>query len=210
MVTADERAAETRAQQAQHEAGHAVASWAQGLPIAYTTLRSQPYGVPVTMPRPRSEVPTTSGQRSLIGFCGGIADQQRRGLLMRDSEIVNLLFGDRPDGTFEVDNPAANRVMSLPRAPAVRPVLGCLSEPASTLPTLANGREESVRRWRDSERFAAGYRHAIDAVAAALLARERLNYDEVAQIAAAAMIDKPVPAVPEWAPRPAPPVSPRP
>ena len=51
MPTPEERAAETRAQQARHEAGHAVASWAQGIPIAYTTLSVEPYGVPVTMPR---------------------------------------------------------------------------------------------------------------------------------------------------------------
>lgn len=202
MPTAEERAAETHAQQAQHEAGHAVASWAQGLPIAYTTLSSERYGVPVTMPRPRNEVSTTPGQRFLIGFCGGIADQQRRGLVMRDSEIANLVFGDRPDGLFEVDDPAFGRVMRLQRASAVQPGRGCLSESAAILPTVMNGRVECVRFWRDSEGFAAGYRPAIDAVATALLAKEELSYDEVAEIAARAMTGNSAPEVPWWAPRP--------
>ena len=122
-----------------------------------------------------SEVLTTSGQRCLIGLCGGIADQQRRGLVVRDSEIVSLVFGDRPDGLLEVDDPAAGRGMRLPRAPSVRPGGGCLAELAAILPTVTNGRAEAVRFWSDSERFAAGYRHAIDAVAAALLAKDELS-----------------------------------
>jgi hypothetical protein len=201
MPTPQERAAETRAQQAQHEAGHAVASWAQGIPILYTTLNVKRYGVPVTMPHPFSDVPTTAGQRFLTGLCGGIADQQRRQLVIRDAEIVNLVFGDRPDGFFEVDVPAEGRVMRLPRAWVVGPS-GCLAEMAALLPTVTNGRAEAVRFWRDSERFAAEYRPAIDAVAAALLAREELSYDEVAEIATAAMTGKPTPDVPWWAPRP--------
>ena len=202
MPTTEELAAEARAQQAQHEAGHAIASWAQGIPFADVALSSKPHGVPVTVPRPSSEVPTTRGQRFLIGFCGGIADQQRRGLVMRDSEIVNLVFGDRADGLFEIDNPATGRVMRIARAPAVRLGLGCLSEPAAILPTVANGKAECVRMWCDSERFVAGHRPAIDSVAAALLAKEELSYDEVAKIAAAAMAGKPAPEVPWWAPRP--------
>jgi hypothetical protein len=159
------------------------------------------------MPRPISEVPTTSGQRILIGLCGGIADQQRRELFMRDIEIVNLVFGDRPDGLFEVDVPAEGRVMRLPRAPVVQPGRGCLAEMAALLPTVTNGRDEAVRLWRDSERFAEGYRPAIDAVAGALLAKGELSYDEVAEIAAMAMTGEPTPEVPSWA---APPGAPRP
>lgn len=200
MPTAEERAAETRAQKAQHEAGHAAASWAQGIAFTYVTL-NDPDGIPLTVPRPFGEVPTTPGQRFLIALCGGIADQQRRGLTMRGSQIVKLLFGGGTDALFEVDDPATGQVKRISRVPAVGPG-GCLRPLALALPTMMNGRAECVRMWRDAERFAQSCRPAIDALAAALLAYGELSYDEAAKIAEDAMGDKPAPEIPWRAPRP--------
>jgi len=115
--------------------------------------------------------------------------------------IVKLVFGG-PDDLFEVDDSASGRILHVSRVPAVRPPYGCLSELAAILPTVTNGRAECVRFWRDSERFAAGNRPAINAVAAALLAKEELSRDGVAEIAAAAMMGNPTPEIPWWAPRP--------
>src|SRR5260370_25590677 len=142
MPTAEERAAETHAQKAQHEAGHAAASLAQGTPFAYVTL-NDPDGAPMTVPRPASEVPTTPGQRFLIALCGGIADQQRRGLGMRDSEILKLVFGGGTHDRFEIDDPANGRVIRPSRAPAGGP-RGCLRPLALTLPSVPNGRAQRV------------------------------------------------------------------
>ena len=70
---------------------------------------------------------------------------------------------------------------------------------AVTLPTWPNAKAECIRVWRDSERFAAECRPAIDALAAALLASVELRYDKAAEIAIAAMKGNPQPVIPEWA-----------
>jgi hypothetical protein len=195
MSVVEERAVETRARQAQHECGHATASWALGIPFGRILL-SGPQGLPMVEPLPGRVM---VGQDWLIRCCGGIADQQRRGLSMRDSQILKLVFGDGTGDTFEMDDAETGEVAVRPsRLPPVSPG-GDLHSIAVTLPEYPNSVGECIRIWRDSEKFAAECRPAIDALAAALLARAELTYDEAAEIAASAMTGRPATVIPEWA-----------
>jgi hypothetical protein len=140
-----------------------------------------------------------AGQNYLIMCCGAITDQQRRGLAMRDSEILRMFFGGGTNDTFEVDDAATGQVAIRPsRVPAVSPG-GDLHRIAVTLPRYPNAASEAIRIWRDSERFAADCRPAVDALAAALLDRGQLAYGEAVEIAESAMKDHPRLVVPEWA-----------
>jgi len=201
MSIAEEVSPETLAQQAQHESGHAAASWAQGISFKRMLL-SGPRGMPCVEPVPGNRVMV--GQNWLIQCCGGIADQQRRGLRMRGSQIVKLILGGGDDEFVEVDDTETGEVVlrRLSRVPPVVNPEGDLHHLATILPrSFPDPARECIRIWRDSERFAEELRPAIDALAAALLARTELSYDEAAKIAATAMVGKPSPAVPEWARR---------
>ena len=191
---------ETLVQQAQHESGHAIASWALGIPFQRVTL-SDSQGRPRCEPIKGNRVMV--GQHWLMMCCGAIADQQRRGLRMRGSQIVKLILGGGADEFFEVDDAETGQVVlrRVSRIPAVSRG-GDLHDMATSLPRdFPDPTSESIRIWRDSERFAAECRPAIDALAAALLARGELNYDEAAEIAVKAMVGKPAPVIPEWARR---------
>lgn len=196
MPTPEDQSAEQLARHAQHECGHAAVSWALGIPFARIMLRGS-QGIPIVEPQRPNRMMV--GQLWLIQCCGAIADQQRRGLRIRDGQILKLVFGDGADDTFEVDDAATGQVAVRPsRVPAVSPG-GDLHNMAVTLPTWPNAKAECIRVWRDSERFAAECRPAIDALAAALLASVELRYDKAAEIAIAAMKGNPQPVIPEWA-----------
>ena len=190
--------AEELARRAQHECGHAVARWAQGIPFLRILLGS-PAG-PMVYPVPGTRV--LLGQRCLIQACDFIADYQRRGLRMRDSQIAKLLLGGGDDDRFEVDDPATGQVAVRPsRAPAVAPG-GDMSDWTALIAATRPPPAECIGLWRDCEGFAAACRPAIDAVAAELLARTELGYADASEIAAA-MAGKPPPTIPKWA-RPGP------
>jgi hypothetical protein len=199
MSTAEEATPdpETLARQAQHESGHAAASWALGIPFKRMVLRG-PNGLPMVEPQPSR---ITVGQRWLIQCCGFIADQQRRGLGMRGSQIVKMILGGGHDEFFEVDDAETKQVVlrRVSRIPGVNPG-GDLHDMAVSLPRdFPDPKREAIRVWRDSEKFAAECRPAIDELAAALLARGELGYVEAAQISGTAMRGKPAPRPPEWA-----------
>ena len=119
MSIAEEVSPETLAQQAQHESGHAAASWAQGISFKRMLL-SGPRGMPCVEPVPGNRVMV--GQNWLIQCCGGIADQQRRGLRMRGSQIVKLILGGGDDEFVEVDDAETGEVV-LRRLSRVPPVV---------------------------------------------------------------------------------------
>jgi hypothetical protein len=200
MSVAEETSPETLAKQAQHESGHAAASWALGIPFKRMLLEG-PGGLPCVEPvRGRVMV----GQKWLIACCGNIAEQQFRGLRMRGSQIVKLILGGGDDEFFEVDDAETGEVIlrHVSRVPPAVNPRGDLYHMATTLPhSFPDPKRECIRIWRDSEGFAAECRPAIDALADALLAYTELNYDEAAQIAAMAMTGKPAPVIPEWAQR---------
>ena len=188
---------ETLARQAQHESGHAAASWFLGIPFKRMLLRGS-NGLPMVEPLPTRIM---IGQQWLIQCCGNIADQQRRGLRMRGSQIVKMILGGGNDEFFEVDDAETGQVVlrRVSRIPPVSPG-GDLHHMATSLPRdFPDPAREAIRIWRDSEEFAAECRPAIDALAAALLARGELSYAEAAEIAAAGMSGKPAPVIPEWA-----------
>jgi hypothetical protein len=192
MSTPEGQAAEDLARHAQHECGHAAVSWALGIPFDRITLDAT---------YPHADIPKTIGQHWLIQCCGAIADQQRRGLRMRDSEILKMVFGGGPDDRFEIDNAATGEVAVRPsRLEAVGPGRD-LHDMAEALSKLPMGRAECLRVWRGSEKFAEECRPAIDALAAAFLANGELSYDEAAEIAAAVMTGKPNPEIPLFAQR---------
>jgi hypothetical protein len=195
MSTTEDWTPEQLARGAQHECGHAAASWAQGIPFGRILLRGH-HGLPMVEPVGARMM---AGQNYLISCCGFIADLQRRGLSMRDSEILKMFFGGGSDDTFEVDDAATGRVAVRPsRTPAVAPG-GDLHRIATTLPRYPNATFEAIRIWRDSEKFAAECRPAIDALAAALLTQEQLAYSEAVEIAESAMKEHPRPVTPDWA-----------
>jgi len=186
--------AEELARRAQHECGHAVVSWAQGIPFLRIVLggAAGPMVYPVTGTR------VLVGQRCLIQACGFIADYQRRGLRMRGSQIAKLLLGGGDD-RFEVDDPATGQVAVRPsRAPALAPG-GDMSDWTALIAATRPPPAECIGLWRDCEGFAAACRPAIDAVAAELLVLTELGYADASEIAAAAMAGMPPPAIPEWA-----------
>jgi hypothetical protein len=197
MFTPKDQSAEQLARQAQHECGHAAVSWTLGIPFARIMLRG-PQGIPIVEPQRPNRM--MIGQLWLIQCCGAIADQQRRGLRMRDSQILKLVFGDGADDTFEVDDVMTGQIVVRPsRVPAVSPG-GDLHNMAVTLPTWPNAEAECIRVWRGSENL------QPSAVPRStpwrpLLASAELRYDKAAEIAAAAMKGKPEPVIPEWARR---------
>ena len=195
MSNTEEWTPEQLARGAQHECGHAASSWAQGIPFGRILLHGH-NGLPMVEPVGARMM---AGQNYLISCCGFIADMQRRGLSMRDSEILKMFFGGGADDTFEVDDATTGRVAVRPsRVSAVSPG-GDLHRIMVTLPRYPNAAFEAIRIWRDSERFAAECRPAIDALAAALLAQGQLTYDEAVMIAELAVKDDPRPVIPEWA-----------
>ena len=147
-------------------------------------------------------VPGTRMQRGshwVIGACGVIADQQARGLSMRGSQVVRLILGGDTD-IFEVDNAATGQVAVRPsRVPPVSPG-GDLHDMAVTFAAMPRPQAgpEIIRIWREAERFVRELCPAIDALAAAVLARGELSYAEASDIAAAAMEGRPVPVLAEW------------
>ncbi|HEY2552434.1 MAG TPA: hypothetical protein VGI64_17845 [Streptosporangiaceae bacterium] len=185
--------AEALARSAQHESGHAAARWALGIPILRIELDG-PQGS-VTWPVPGAQL--RAGQSWLIQACGAIADYQRRGLRMRDLAIVHLLMGSQ-DNMFDLDDASGSVAERVSRLPAVAPGadlerITALMDAQRWPPALR------IQRWRDSERFAASARPAIDALAAELLACGQITGDEAHRICAAAMPGKPAPDVPGWA-----------
>ena len=190
-------------QAAHHEAGHAVARWALNSPFLRITLNG-PNG-PITEPQPGRLI--TSLQDALIATCGFIADYQHRGLKIRGSQVVKLLLGGADD-RFEVDDASTGAV-------AVRPLRTPAVADGGDLRWLANAAAAQqwpaarcLALWRDSERFAASCRPAIDAVAVAVLKRDELSYAEVSEIATTAMAGQPAPLASgiqrEWRIRPRP------
>src|ERR1035441_6945891 len=153
MSIAENLSPETLAQQAQHEWGHAAASWALGIPFLRILLRG-PQGLPIVEPLRGNRVLVE--QHWLIQCCGAIADQQRRGLRMRNSQIVKLVLGGGSDDFFEIDDAATGQiVLNISRMPAVRPG-GDLNHLAMTLPVDSpNPVAECIKIWRGSEMLAA-------------------------------------------------------
>jgi hypothetical protein len=189
--------AEALAQQAQHECGHAAASWALGIPFQRIVLNS-PHG-PRIDPVPGG-VKILVGQHWLIQACGAIADYQRRGLTMRGSQIARLLLGGDSD-IFEVDDPATGQVAIRPsRAPAVQPG-GDLHHMVTKFAQERATPDQVIPLWRSWEQFAAAIRPAIDALAAELPVRGELSYDEACKVATAAMDGHPAPVIPATARR---------
>jgi hypothetical protein len=188
---------EELARQAQHECGHAAASWALGIPFLRITLHG-PRGAMVE-PVPGG-THLLVGQHWLIQACGAIAEWQREGQRIRGSQIAKLLLGGGDDDLFELDGPAAGEVTRISRTPAIGP--GCdLEQMATTFAAQGAPPAYCIAQWRDWERFAESCRPAIDALAKELLARGELPYDEACQIAAAAMEGKPPPVIPAQAAR---------
>lgn len=186
---------EELARAAQHECGHAVVYWAQGIPFSRVLLKGPNGSMVEPVPGGTRVV---VGQQLLIQACGAIADYQRRGLRVRGSQIAKLLLGG-DDGLFELDDPVTGQVAARPsRAPAVAPG-GDLALMTATFAKHQASAAECIGIWRDCERFAEACRPAIDAMAAALLERGELGYAEAAGIAAAAMTGKPDPVIPQWA-----------
>jgi hypothetical protein len=184
---------------AYHESGHAVARWALDSPFLHITLNG-PRG-PIVNPLPGRTV--SSRQHMLVAACGAIADYQQRGLVIRGSQITKLLLGG-PNDAFELDDAVTHQVVVRPlRAPAVVPG-GDLEYMARKASTERWPSAQYIGMWRDCERFVAGCRPAIDAVAAAVLDRGILSYDEVSEVATAAMVWYPAPVIPEWASVPVP------
>ncbi|MGH3403500.1 MAG: hypothetical protein ACRDRJ_13535 [Streptosporangiaceae bacterium] len=108
--------AEELARRAQHECGHAVVSWAQGIPFCRILLTG-PQGPVVEPVRGTRAI---LGQQCLIQASGFIADYQGRQLSMRGSQIAKLFLGGDGDDRFEVDDPATGQVAVRPsRAPAL-------------------------------------------------------------------------------------------
>ena len=179
----------------QHECGHAAASWALGYPFDRIAL-SGPRG------------PGVHGIKGLavkerhdwvIKACGGIADQQARGMRMRGSQIVQMVLGSNGD-RFEIDDAATGQVAVRPsNRPAVQPG-GDLHGMAVAFRAMSRDQAvpELISLWRESERFAAELPPAIDALAEAVMARGQLSYSEAADIAAAAMAGRPIPVLAPW------------
>ena len=70
-----------------------------------------------------------------------------------------------------------------------------ISPEATEQPFTAN---DAIIFWRDCERFVASITPAIDAIAELLLMRGRLQGDEAAGLAAAAMTGQLAPCIPFW------------
>lgn len=118
---------------------------------------------------------------------------------MRGSQIVQLVLGGRGD-RFEVDEAATGQVAVRPsRIPPVSPGgdLQGMAVAFAAMPRAEAG-PEVIRLWREAEWFAKELRPAIDALAAAVIARGELSYAEASRVATAAMAGRPVPVLAEW------------
>jgi hypothetical protein len=188
--------AEELSRQAQHEAGHAAARWAQSLPILGILL--DPPG-PLTLPPPGAVL--NVGQSWLVAACGAIADYQRRGLRMRDDEVPKLLMGSDGD-MFELDDAEGNVAERVSRLPAIGE-RGDLREMTARMAAEGWPVPELVRIWRDCELVAASCRPAIDGLAAELVGRRQIPGDQALRICGAAMAGKRAPEIPAWARDPA-------
>jgi hypothetical protein len=179
---------------AQHESGHAVVRWALCQPFLKVTLDDPP--CPMVLPLAGAVI--SSGPAMITAVAGGAAEMQLRGLVIRGSQIVKLLAGNG-DERFELTDAVTGEVVVAPsRAMAVSPG-GDLHYMANRIARDRWTSSMYIGFYRDAERFTAGCRPAIDAVAAALAELGDLSYAGVSERAAAAMEGHPAPAVPGWA-----------
>ena len=180
---------------AAHECGHALAFWAQGIPLDYVTIIG--HG---TMPRPHTQpVDVNSGslgQKLLINASGVISGFWRNNWEFSDVGIAELLIGSA-DGCFETLGSLSGRVTRIPRAGLIGP--GEDLEPAVWLMGgKVSAYDHAIRYWRECERFVASVMPAIAAITPHLIERGEVPGDEVAVRAAVAMAGQPDPWLPGW------------
>ena len=179
---------------AYHECGHAIAFWNLGLPFEYITLSAPPRVQPL-----KDGTVSTVAEKWLYSTCGIISDYMHQGLIIEDNQISILLKGGAE--RYELADPSTRQVVTRPlRAKAVAP-----GEDLEELARIATGENWPVNYcasiWRDCELYVKGCAPAIEAVAGRLLAVDHMTFAEVSEVAEPAMLNKPAPVVPEWAPR---------
>lgn len=180
---------------AAHECGHALAFWAQGIPLDYVTIIG--HGL---MPRPHTQPVDVNearlGQKLLINASGVISGFWRNNWEFSDVGIAELLIGSA-DGCFETIGALSRRASRIPRAGLIGP-----AEDLELAVWLMGGKlaayDHAIRYWRECEQFLASVMLAVAAITPRLIERGELPGAEVASRAAAAMAQQPTAWIPAW------------
>lgn len=167
---------------ASHEAGHAAACLAFGVPFTHVTIGPAEGASMVHMPAGGLVAEPLAGL--MMSWAGLIASMQRWRFGLADSQIRELLSGG---DTFTMRR-RDGRELHWTVAPWIAP--GADFEFASR---HFQGRagplavRDAIEIWRDCERFTASLRPAIAAIAWPLRVRGALSYDDVRAIASPVM-----------------------
>lgn len=194
-MSSDSRKGSSPEQLAWHESGHAVAYWAQGIPLAYVTIVGCE-----AQPRPHTQPIDvnggTYGQQVLARTAGLVVELQFSRQHISDAGIVELLLGSGDD-RFELVGMLSGTISRQPRGPRVGPGedLWHISPEGAERPFTAG---QAIDFWRDCERFVTSAAPAVAVIAGELLRRGFLTGEEVAQSASAAMIGQSPVLVPLW------------